>query len=55
VKNVDKKCITLSDGKIVEADKIIVNADVGYAMKNILKKKDIGNKDFSCSTFMMYL
>ncbi len=55
VKDVGRGAITLKSGKVVKADKIIVNADVGYAMKKLLKKKDLSAKKFSCSTFMLYL
>jgi len=56
VKKIEENCIILKDDKKVEADRIIVNADVGYAMKNLLKKKkDLSRKKFSCSTFMLYL
>lgn len=47
--------IILEDRKKVLADKIIINSDVGYAMKKLLKEKDFKNKKFSCSTFMVYL
>jgi phytoene desaturase len=55
VKKIGEKKIILADGKEVEADKIIVNADVGYAMKNLMHGKDFSRKKFSCSTFMLYL
>jgi phytoene desaturase len=55
VKKVMKNYITLEDNTKIDADKIILNADVGYAMKNLLKKKDFKNKKYSCSIFMLYL
>jgi phytoene desaturase len=55
VKKIERKKIILENNEIIKADKIIINADVGYAMKNLLKKKDMKKKDFSCSIFMMYL
>ena len=47
--------VTLKDGQVLKADKIVINADVGYALKHLLKKKDLKNRQFSCSTFMLYL
>ncbi|MFP4403305.1 MAG: phytoene desaturase family protein [Candidatus Woesearchaeota archaeon] len=55
VKKIEKEKIILENNKIINADKIIINADVGYAMKKLLKTKDLSKKDFSCSTFMLYL
>jgi phytoene desaturase len=47
--------VVLENGEKIMADEVIVNADAGYALKEILKKKDLSKKDFSCSTFMLYL
>ncbi len=55
--------VQLDDGKIMNFDKVIVNADFGYAMTNLFdsgatKKyspEKLEKKKFSCSTFMMYL
>ena len=55
--------VNLTSGEKVFADHIIVNADFAYAMSNlvapgILKKYSRDNlrkKDYSCSTFMIYL
>ncbi|MCX7725695.1 MAG: phytoene desaturase family protein [Chitinispirillaceae bacterium] len=55
VVDIKKGRITLKNGESVLADEIVINADVGYAMKYLLKSKDLSNKDFSCSTFMLYL
>jgi phytoene desaturase len=60
----DKKVtgVQLEDGKRMNFDKIIVNADFGYAMTNLfdseIKKyspEKLEKKKFSCSTFMLYL
>lgn len=55
VKKIEDKKIILKNGEEIFGDKVIVNADVGYALKNLLHKKDLSKKDFSCSTFMLYL
>lgn len=55
VKEVGQKFVILENGEKITADEVIVNADAGYALKNIIKTKDLGDKDFSCSTFMLYL
>lgn len=52
------------DGKLIEADIVLTNADFPYAMKNLIKDEKlrkpytdakIEKMDYSCSTFMMYL
>ncbi len=55
--------VQLIDGKRMDFDKVIVNADFGYAMSNLfdsskIKKyspEKLEKKKFSCSTFMLYL
>ncbi len=54
--------VQLEDGKRMQFDKVIVNADFGYAMTNFfeprLKKyspEKLEKKKYSCSTFMLYL
>jgi len=54
--------VQLEDGRRMNFDKIIVNADFGYAMTNLfdseIKKyspEKLEKKKFSCSTFMLYL
>jgi len=55
--------VELDDGKRMDFDKVIVNADFGYAMTNLfepdkIKKhtpEKLEKKKFSCSTFMLYL
>lgn len=55
--------IRLQDDSIVNADEVIVNADFAYAMTKlvepgVLKRysaENINKKEFSCSTFMLYL
>lgn len=54
VKEIKKDYIELKNNKKISADEIIINADVGYAMKE-LTKKDYSKKSYSCSTFMLYL
>lgn len=55
VSNIKKNSITLKNGTQVEADYVINNADAGYALKDLMKHQDLSKKDFSCSTFMLYL
>jgi len=55
--------VKLDDGKTMDFDKVIVNADFGYAMTNLFEPNKIKKysaeklerKKFSCSTFMLYL
>jgi phytoene desaturase len=55
--------VQLEDGKKMDFDKVIVNADFGYAMTNLFEPNEIkkytpeklDKKKFSCSTFMLYL
>jgi len=55
--------VTLTNGETFFADHVIVNADFAHAMSNlvapgILKKysrENLQKKDYSCSTFMIYL
>jgi len=55
--------VELEDGEKVFADETVLNADFGYAMKNlvppgVLKKyspEKVDSKEYSCSTFMLYL
>lgn len=52
------------NGKVIEADYVVVNADFPYAMKNLIKNekdrgkytdKKVDKMDYSCSVFLMYL
>jgi phytoene desaturase len=63
---IEDKCVRgveLTDGEKVTADAVVVNADFGYAMQNLIPKSARGrytdgklnNMKFSCSTFMLYL
>ena len=53
----------LADGEKIHADETVLNADFAYAMKNLvpegaLKKyspQKVDKKEYSCSTFMLYL
>jgi phytoene desaturase len=55
--------VELENGTIEKADYVVINADFAHAMKNIVEKKDrrkwtderLLSKDYSCSTFMLYL
>ena len=57
------KGVQLEDGNKMNFDKVIVNADFGYAMSNLFETNKIKKyspeklkkKKFSCSTFMLYL
>lgn len=57
------KGVELSSGEKVYADDVIVNADFAYAMTELLPegatkkytKTKLDQKDYSCSTFMLYL
>ncbi len=57
------KGVILEKGEKVFADEVIINADFGYSMTNLVQegvlkkysKQNILNKKFSCSTFMLYL
>ena len=55
VSSINDTTLKLANGETVISDRVIINADVGYAMKNLLKNKDLSDKAFSCSTFMLYL
>lgn len=55
--------VLLSDGSVENADYTIINEDFAHAMTNIVDSKDrkrwtnqvIASKDYSCSTYMLYL
>ncbi|MFO8008210.1 MAG: phytoene desaturase family protein [Candidatus Brocadiia bacterium] len=55
--------VELEDGQVVEADRVVVNADFGYAMSKLVggellskwHPSKLQDRPFSCSTFMMYL
>ncbi len=55
--------IKLKSGEMIYSDYVIINADFAHAMTNIVSKKnrkkymdrDIERRDYSCSTFMLYL
>jgi phytoene desaturase len=57
------KGVEYEDGTIEYADKVVINADFGYAMSELVepqfRKKysdeKLAAKDYSCSTFMLYL
>jgi len=55
VSEIKRHYISLKNGTRIEADFVINNADAGYAMKNLINYQDLSKKDFSCSTFMLYL
>ena len=55
--------IELETGEVENSDYVIINADFAHAMTHIVDKKDrnkwtdekLMSKDYSCSTFMLYL
>jgi phytoene desaturase len=57
------KGIRLRDGAEVRADYVIINADFAHAMTSIVNRRDrkkytdedLKRRDYSCSTFMLYL
>lgn len=57
------KGVVLADGTKVAADEVVINADFGHAMSQlvppgVLRKyspAQLAKKEFSCSTFMLYL
>ena len=63
VKNGRATGVLLADGRTLEADRIIMNADFAYAMQNLFEGKDrpnfsdkkLAKMKYSCSTFMLYL
>ncbi len=63
---IDHKTVTgvkLNDGTEIRADEVIVNADFAYAMTELVEsgtlkhynRQNISRKEFSCSTYMLYL
>jgi len=63
VENGTAKGIILETGEKLLSDYVIINADFAHAMTNIVKKEnrkkytdaDLATRDYSCSTFMIYL
>lgn len=61
----DKKAVgvKLDNGSTIESDFVIINADFSTAMKNLVPQelrtkysdKNLDRKNYSCSTFMLYL
>lgn len=55
--------VELEDGSVHAADETVLNADFGYAMKHLVPEgslrkyspEKIDRREFSCSTFMLYL
>ena len=58
--------VKLENGEEILADEVVINSDFGYSMSNLVptknqkflkrwNKKKIHKKQFSCSTFMIYL
>lgn len=55
--------VELEDGRSIKADDVVINADFGYAASELLPDDRLGRwrpdrlrkKQFSCSTYMMYL
>jgi phytoene desaturase len=63
VENRKAKGVQLENGMTELADYVIINADFAHAMTNIVDKKErrkwtdekLMSRDYSCSTFMLYL
>lgn len=55
--------LLLEDGEKVHCDQVVINADFGHAMSTLFPNRNLGRyspaklskRDYSCSTFMMYL
>jgi len=55
--------VEFEDGRTEKADYVVINADFAHAMTEIVDEKDrkkwtdqnLAGKDYSCSTFMLYL
>lgn len=55
--------IVLKNGEKITGDAVVMNADFAYAMSNLIpanklkkwNKKNLPKKNYSCSTFMLYL
>jgi phytoene desaturase len=59
-----KACgVELASGEVINCDDVVINADFGYAMSTLFpedslkkyKPSSMKKREFSCSTFMMYL
>ncbi len=56
------KGVSLSDGRTIQADYVVINADFAYAMSNLVQEKNrsyytdkkLESMKYSCSTFMLY-
>ncbi|MFI3222176.1 MAG: phytoene desaturase family protein, partial [Methylococcaceae bacterium] len=63
IKDKAVKGVRLQDGREIEADEVIVNADFSYAMTQLVEAdqlkqyspEKLKKLDYSCSTFMLYL
>lgn len=63
IENNEAKWIILDSWEKIFWDYVIINSDFAYSMKNLIKNehrkkytdKNLEKKDFSCSTFMIYL
>ncbi|MGC6426250.1 MAG: phytoene desaturase family protein [Akkermansiaceae bacterium] len=56
----EAKGVVLANGERLEADHVIMNADFAHAMVNLMNgrskpERELSNKKYSCSTFMLYL
>jgi len=55
--------VELADGRRIEADEVVINADFGHAMKHLVppgvlrkyRPERVDRLEYSCSTFMLYL
>lgn len=57
VRTVNGSQVTLESGEQINADAVIVNADLPYAEQNLMaaKPKKHRNRRYSCSAYMMYI
>ncbi|MCX7841622.1 MAG: phytoene desaturase family protein [Clostridia bacterium] len=63
VENGKAKGVYLENGERIMADYVVINADFAHAMTHIVREenrkkytdKDLSRRDYSCSTFMLYL
>ncbi|MFO7810008.1 MAG: phytoene desaturase family protein [Candidatus Delongbacteria bacterium] len=55
--------VELNDGKVEKSDHVVINEDFAYAMTELVPEENrkkwtdtrLASKDYSCSTFMLYL
>ncbi len=63
IQNGQSKGLKLADGSIKKFDEVVLNADFAWSMKHLIAKEkrkkytdaNLDKKNYSCSTFMLYL